>query len=143
MHIPIPVGEFSTSERLISIAPSLAAAAQKVYDAWEQIDGYDEELGAGGICQDIAAAMSQAMDENGFEHVLSVSSAVGENHVFLVALLDDGIFEVDYPYSQYEQGSGYVWQKVPNVEFKAEHVIVERIGTHMSPDEFYATYSDG
>lgn len=143
MRITTPVGNMPDYDRLVSLTPSLAAAAQKVYEAWDQVDGFDEELGAGGICQDIAAAMSCTMGEHGFEHVLSVSSSVGENHVFLVALIEnEGVFEVDVPFRIYEQGSGYVFRKIPNVTIEDRHVVIERLSDPISPDEFYQAYSD-
>ena len=139
LSIPIPAGTMPA--QLHSLAPDLAAAAQSVYDAWEQKDGWDEELGQGGICQDIASAMVSVLNDNGFEHSLSVAAAVGENHVFVVALLPDhGIYEIDIPPSTYEIGSGYVWKKRNAVRMTGEDVAIERIADPTGLQEFENTY---
>lgn len=140
--IPLPVGQFPSSKDVIARAGDLAAAAQKIYDAWEQdADGMDLELGPGGICQDVASAMAGVLSEMGAD-ALSVPSSVGANHVFVVCNLEDGRFEVDIPFSRYEQGAAYVFKKIPDVKFEADDVIISRLGDPLDPDEFAATYSD-
>jgi len=127
---------------VLALRADLAEAAKAVYGAWEQgPDGWDDELGEGGICQDIASAMLERLGENGVEHVLSVHASVGENHVFLVALLEDGVYSVDIHPSVYEIGSGYVWKRRPDAEFGPECVDVMRVGDPMDPAEFEASYS--
>lgn len=142
--IPYPAaGEIPSPEKLSSLAPELAEAAARVHGEWLQDDdGMDAELGLGGICQDVASAMLGVLDRNGFEHALTVHSACGENHVFVVALASDGAYEVDIPPGVYETGSGYVWRKRRDAVFDASCVVVSRIADAMSPDEFMERYSD-
>jgi hypothetical protein len=107
------------------LLPRLAAAAQAEYDAWEQDDdGYDEELGEGGICHLIAERMVEALDDAGFEAVSVHSEGIGENHVWVVAKTDQGVMEIDIPPSVYESGSGYVWKKKADVTITADDVSV-------------------
>lgn len=138
--IPMPVKSVS---ELISVLPALASVAQGVYDQWEQVDGFDVELGEGGICQDVAAAMAYRLGEAGFEDVLIVSAAVGENHVFVMVLLDDGVYQVDISPYYYETGGGYVWRKKPDVKFSSEMVSFMKVEGVISPDEFAERYAEG
>jgi hypothetical protein len=122
--------------------PSLIAAAQQVYDNWQQVDGFDEEFGAGGICQEIASNMSRELGSLGCEHVLELFASVGENHVFLVALLDDGVYQIDIPPAVYETGSGYTWKKRDHVRFTPDHFDIFRVADGMSPEDFFRMYAD-
>lgn len=136
--IPLP-----SLDVLEAALPDLATAAQSVYDAWDQVDGFDEELGTGGICQDIASAMVETLSAHGVEHALSVHAAVGENHVFVVALLGDGVYEIDIPPHVYETGSGYTWAKKPGVAMTGKDVVFTRLSGPVDPDTFLRDYSDG
>lgn len=121
----------------------LALAAKSVWEEWDQgDDGFDDVLGVGGICQDIAEAMSSVLYEKGVENVISVHSAVGENHVFLVVLLEDGVYSIDIPPGVYETGGGYVWKKRQDAKFTPDVVIIDRIAGRMEPDEFERDYGD-
>jgi len=113
-----------------------------IYSGWQQIDGMDDVLGAGGICQDVAAAMIQALSENGIDDALTIHSSVGENHVFVVALIpDDGVYEIDIPPSVYEIGSGYVWTKRENIVIGADDVFIQKIDEAMDVASFEETYA--
>src|SRR5574343_627634 len=117
----------------------LAASAQKVYDDWEQNeDGYCEELGTGGICQDIAEAMCGVLIRHGYE-CSSVSQQVGEQHVYVIAKTEDGVYEVDIPPQIYETGGGYCWKKKQGVKFDDSCIVVNRLSS--DPDEF-ESYTD-
>ena len=112
---------------IMSLRPQLAKAAQKVYDEWDQSgeDG-DPELGFGGICQDIAEAIADVLNHHDIE-AGTVSQSIGEQHVYTIAKLDDGVFEIDiHPYT-YERGAGYTWKKVPGVKFKPEDISITLI----------------
>lgn len=141
MNFKIPIPVKSVSE-LISTFPDLASVAQDVYDQWEQVDGFDAELGSGGICQDVAAAMAGRLGEAGFEDVLVVSAAVGENHVFVMALLGEGVYQIDISPYHYETGGGYVWKKRPDVEFRPEMVSFLKVDGVISPDDFVERYAE-
>lgn len=141
MNPRMPTGQFP--DTFETLRPKLVEAAQKVYDDWQQVDGFDEELGAGGICQDVAAAMAGVLSEGGIEHCMTVHSSVGENHVFVVAMIPDaGTFMIDIPPSAYEIGSGYVWQKRDGVVLSADDVGIDRIGDATDPDNFYELYAE-
>ena len=135
-----PAGRFHVPAAIRDVLPAIAEAAQRVYDEWEQVDGHDEVLGAGGICQDVANAMTDVLAGAGIEDVLSVHAQVGENHVFVVAMLPDGIYEIDIPPSVYEIGSGYVWKKREGVTIGSDDVLVGRLGDAMPSDDFSECY---
>lgn len=139
------IGEFGTpwpsAGDVMSRACELALAAKAVWDLWDQDpEGMDPELGAGGICQDVASAMAEALGRMGVEHVTTMHASVGENHVFVVALLDDGVYSIDIPPHVYEIGSGYVWRKREDAVFDASCVTFERLDGRMDPEAFEEAY---
>lgn len=110
-----------------ALTPDLIAAAQSVYDEWLQDDeGMDEVYGAGGICHDIADRFVSMLADKGVA-ALSVQAAVGENHVFAVAALADGVWSVDISPYVYETGGGYVWRKRPDVVLAPDDLALYRI----------------
>ena len=113
--------------------PAILAAAQGEYDAWEQDDGgFDEKVGVGGICQEIADAIGGVLSRAGFDAITVDNQGVGEQHVWLLAALPDGIYSIDIPARVYERGGGYVWKKTPGVVFQPEHLVVSL--TNDDPD---------
>lgn len=109
------------------LGAELAAAAQSVYDDWLQDeDGIDEVYGGGGICHDVADRFVSLLSDNGVD-AISVQAAVGENHIYAVAALSDGVWSVDISPYVYETGGGYVWRKRQGIVFTPEHLDVERI----------------
>lgn len=128
---------------LNAVRDRLAEAARTVHDGWDQVDGYDEDYGTGGICQDVATAMCEALTASGIEDCQSVHASVGENHVFVVALLpEDGIYMIDIPPLVYEIGSGYTWRKRVGAIIDADDVSIVRIDDAMEADAFHAAYED-
>jgi hypothetical protein len=110
----------------------IAEKAQAVYDAWEQNeDGEDEEYGAGGICQDVAEEIVGVLDEH---EAATVFSSVGDNHVYVITKLSEGVYVVDIPPSVYESGSGYVWRKQKDVQITADDVVLDWIDS--DPENF-------
>lgn len=106
------------------IKADLAEAAQEVYDNWQQDeDGWDEEVGRGGICHLIADEMINTMFGAGISECFSVSCN-HEVHVYCVVQCVEGVVEVDIPYSIYETGGGYTWKKINGVKFIEEDVFV-------------------
>lgn len=111
----------------------LAQAAQKQYDAWQLNDeGYDEEVGTGGICHLIADDLADALSAAGIE-CQTVSSNF-EQHVYLVGKFREGVFMIDIPYHIYETGGGYNWKKIPDVQFDASHIKIS--GLDNNPKNF-------
>lgn len=118
------------------LAPALAAAAQKVYDAWAQDeDGFDEALGSGGICQDIAEGLARVLAGAGID-AASVSST-HEQHVYVVAQVVEGVYLIDIPYSVYETGGGYTWRKIPDVVFEGGDVVFHKLDSDPDAWEDY------
>lgn len=113
-------------ERLGDAEPLFAAAAQRVYAAWEQDEeGFDEEYGGGGICQDIADAIAGVIVDLSFD-VEIMDAQVGEQHVWAVALSETEAWHVDIHPGVYETGGGYNWQKIPDVVFEPSDIIIFR-----------------
>ena len=109
--------------KLVPLCAALAAAAQRIYDEWDQSGEHgDPELGFGGICDDIASAMSEVLIEAGVPAVTQ-EAQVGDQHVFVIAQFDEGVFEVDIPPQVYETGSAYVWVKKPDVTFTSADIV--------------------
>jgi hypothetical protein len=132
-----------SSRDVMQYRPQLAAAAQQVYDAWEQdAEGQDEELGAGGICHLIADSFSDVLYRFGVRDILSINFSIGTNHVAIYARLADGIFEIDIAPHVYERGGGYTWTKIPDVRFQPEDVSVSFIDNPMKPRQFQDKYGD-
>ena len=121
--------------------PNLAKIAQKEYDTWEvDENGQDPELGEGGICQDIADGIASHLAEMGID-AAPVTAQVGEQHVFVLAKLHDGVYEVDIPPSVYETGGGYNWKKIPGVKFTRNHFVINKVSEN--PDDFDEMTGEG
>lgn len=129
------LNEQTDTDTLFSLKSRLALSAQKVYDEWEQDEnGYCDILGKGGICQDIADAMAGVLSNNGIE-CTTVSQESGEQHVYVVARTEDGVYNVDIPPYLYETGGGYCWKKIPDVEFDERYLVINRLSSN--PNEYY------
>ena len=116
------------------LIPKLVIKAQEKYDEWSQDDdGMDDMLGSGGICQEIADGFSDVFNSNGID-ATTVSAEIGEQHVWTIIKLDDGVYEVDIPPSVYETGGGYSWKKRPNVRFDSSDIIINRLSA--DPNKF-------
>jgi hypothetical protein len=120
------VGEMDLRGRLEALRPLFVAAAQEVYDSWDQDDdGYAEGLGYGGICHLVADAIGEVLSERGIDTVnIHWDDA---NHVACVAYDDDGGCIVDVPCSLYERGGWYNWRKMKNVKFDGRDITISRI----------------
>lgn len=107
-----------------SLRGAFAEAAQTEYDAWSQdADGYDEELGAGGICHLIADRISSICHAHGIDTAQTVSAS-HEVHVYVVAAFTEGVFEIDVPHRLYERGGGYNWTKLPGITFDNDDIAI-------------------
>ena len=117
-------------QRISSFLPQIVSVAQNEYDSWEQDEeGFDEALGhSGGICQDIAERICELMNSNGID-CITQDAMVGDQHVWAVAY-DEGsnkAFMIDISPYVYESGGGYSWQKLPDVIFSNNDVIIEEV----------------
>lgn len=111
-------------EGLEGLRSELAAAAQSVYDEWEQVDGVDELAGGGGICDQIADRFTEViMDKLDVETELGGHD--GDDHAWLIVNNGSEAFIVDIPPHVYERGSGYSWEKIPGVRFSPDDVLIE------------------
>lgn len=111
---------------LYNLRQSIASAAQEVYDQWQQDnEGNDEVYGSGGICQDIAEAVAQVINNNTPFNTTTVSASCGEQHVWCVSYTETEAYSIDIPYHVYETGSGYNWKKKKNVKFDPAHIFFE------------------
>ena len=100
---------------------------QLVYDAWEQDeDGFDEVYGGGGICDDVAAALVDALQAAGVE--AATYHYEQDNHTVALARLHGRTVEVDIPLHLYESGSWYSYTKKPGVRFSSAHITVVELG---------------
>lgn len=116
----------------------IAKVAQKEYDTWTpEEEGGDEEWGEGGICHEIADSIVGALSELGID-AISMQASVGENHTFVIALMKDGIYNIDVPPDVYEIGSGYNWTKKPGVVISSSDVIIDLITRDVSKWEEYS-----
>lgn len=123
-----------SAARFAKVARRVAAAAQRVVDAWEQDeDGVSDEYGSGGVCDDVAAATCDAL--RGLPWVLDCVTfhIEGDNHTVARVLADDGVYDVDVPPGVYETGSWYRYRKRPDAAVSAADVVVERLG---GPEEW-------
>lgn len=108
----------------------ILAAAQHIYDQWDEseVDTY----AGGGICHLIADAICDVMGDIGIE--CTPVSCSYEQHVYVAVRVAEGVYTIDIPYSIYETGGGFSWQKLPNVKFDSRDVVFYRASG--DPDEF-------
>lgn len=141
--------------RLNSLKYELAKAAQKEYDAWSQDEeGFDWEVGTGGICNQIAEAMADVINDkvHGAHAFTDGSNDMNHTWVFvcnydydeIMDLTDEPddfeLVEVDIPYSTYETGGGYNWKKIPNVKFDSSDVEIGKSWTGFSDYKYMLRY---
>ena len=105
--------------KLNSLKPELVAAAQSIYDQWDE----SEDYAGGGICHLIADEFSTVLWDHGIPSV-GQSLDIGEVHVWTIAYSDkldeDGdrdSYIIDINPSTYETGGGYSWKKIPDITF--------------------------
>jgi hypothetical protein len=118
------------------VMKKLVAAAQKIYDEWDQTPETDE-LNGGGICHLIADELAGILSSHGVE-CQTVSSNY-EQHVYLVARFREGIYLIDIPYDYYERGAAFTWTKLPNIVFDDSHVVIRRLD---ADHRKFSTYID-
>jgi hypothetical protein len=117
MQLSSITGGSSLYKRLMAIRPHIAAAAQEVYDLWEQ-----DEFDSGGICDEISSAINTVINSAGID--ATEGGHDGDDHSYMVAYDNITAFIVDIPYDTYEIGGGYSWEKIPDVVFTPDDIII-------------------
>lgn len=107
-----------TKQELVKHLPKLTKIAQKVYDEWNQDEeGFDEILGSGGICDEIAEKFCdyiiRTMKYNAFSYYDEYST-----HTYCIVYDDNNAYILDLPADVYEKGYLYTWKKIKNVIIK-------------------------
>jgi len=109
----------------------LINAAQKVYNQWEQDEeGYDEVYGSGGICDDIAEAMCDIINNKtqyGCFHLYNEYDC--HTSIYVYDINTKELFNVDIPPYVYERGNAYTWKKIPNVQFSQNNIIINNMSS--------------
>jgi len=113
-----------------ALMPQILAKAQKIYDDWDESDR--DTYAGGGICHIIADGICDVLGQTGID-CTPVSCSM-EQHVYVVAKFDEGIYEIDIPYHVYEQGGGYSWTKIPDIKFETGDVKFQKLSG--DPDEW-------
>jgi len=119
---------FDIVPELEALRSKFCAAAQQVYDSWDQNDeGWSESVADGGICHLIAEAIQDVLSEHGIGST-SFSFSIGEVHVTAIADINGAAYMVDIPARIYETGGGYTWRKIPDVVFEPHDINIEPMG---------------
>lgn len=112
-------------KKLQSIKPEIAVAAQKVYDEWEQDEeGFDPELGSGGICDQVSEAIGSVIAGRLEGVDVTEGGQEGDDHSWVIAYNDTEAYGVDIDPGVYETGGGYSWRKREGVTIRPDHVDV-------------------
>lgn len=133
--------EFIIEETLPSVKVAkqnilkILAAAQEQYDTWDETDR--DTYAGGGICHLIADAVCGVLSDLNIDCV--TVSCNYDQHVYVAAKFNEGVFTIDIPYHVYEQGAGFTWTKLPDIKFEPNDVVFYR----QSPDpEDFKDYTD-
>ena len=111
--------------------PQLLKKVQQVYDDWDEQDR--DTYAGGGICHIIADAICDVLSQAGIE--CTPVSCSHEQHVYVAAKFEQGIYTIDIPYHVYETGGGFSWKKIPDVVFEPADVVWYRVSG--DPDEWH------
>jgi len=123
----IQEGLITLKQELEILRPQMAAAAQAIYNDWSPDDeGLDDIYGGGGPCDEIAEALSGIINSSLDAHV-DDGGHDGDDHAFLIVSRAGERYWVDIPPNIYEQGGGYSWQKIPDVQITPEDIVIEAI----------------
>lgn len=127
---------------LKSLTSDFVKAAQEIYDEWDE---HPDVYFGGGICHLIADAFVEIISNNFPQYTVSTFTRDDIQHVETIvynidpdALNDEDIDEesdietvmIDLNPYIYENGGGFSWTKIPDVEFENNDIT------------FYRTYTD-
>jgi len=122
-------------QRLLVLRPAMAAAAQKVVDEWQlDEEGLDPELGAGGICDRVADAITDTLYSHLGDVEVALGAPEGEDHQWVVVSDGKEAFVVDIPPGAYETGGGYAWTKIEGARIEPSDVFVGPIDLELAQD---------
>jgi hypothetical protein len=113
-----------------SAMPRILEKVQRVYDDWDE--SARDTYAGGGICHLIADEICDVLGSMGIEST-PVSCSM-EQHVYVGAKFEEGVYSIDIPYHIYETGGGFTWQKIPDIKFEPNDVVFYKISG--DPDEF-------
>lgn len=123
-------------QSIMTARPELAAAAQGVYDQWEQDEEeYDEMYGAGGICDDIADAMTSVLSNYHVDSFSLYNESDCHTSVYAYDTNTQECYNVDISPYNYETGTAYTWKKIPNVTFNPNMVTIDYVDYENYVDE--------
>lgn len=127
---------------ITSLIPAMISQIQTEYNAWDQSDPEfgDPDLGFGGICQNFAEIIADTLNSNGFEAATVSNNGMGEQHVYAIVKMPDGVYDVDIPYCVYETGGGYNWKKKQGVQFSIDDFYISKISP--DPNDFEEMVAD-
>lgn len=109
----------------MSLRTKMAFAAQQVYNSWAQDEnGMDDELGAGGICDEIANVLSGVIAQSVRNAEIAEGGHEGDDHNWIVVYNQQEAYGVDIPCHIYERGGGYSWQKLQGVHFSPNDISI-------------------
>lgn len=115
-------------DRIKKLRPQLARAAQGAIDAWDQDDeGLDDELGEGGVCDQVAANLGLVIMEACPDVTIAEGGHDGDEHAWVIAYDDTDAVGVDVPPGVYETGGGYRWKKIKGAVVRPSDVEVWKL----------------
>ncbi len=117
----------------------ILSAAQRIYDNWDESDR--DTYAGGGICHIIADAICDVMWNIGIE--CTTVSCSYEQHVYVAVKVEEGVYTIDIPYSIYETGGGFNWQKKPDIKFDTGDVVFYRVSGDPEEFENYTALEEG
>lgn len=121
-------------KKIYDLRHDIVKIAQGVYDAWDEGEIY----AGGGICHLIAEEIASYLNDKGIEswtHSLDY-----KQHVVVISV-DHNTKEacmVDIYEGLYEEGGGFSWKKIHDVEFDVNDVEIQYINYEEwgNPDEY-------
>lgn len=123
-------------ENVKNLIPEFITKAQNEYDKWNESD--IDEYAGGGICHLIADQISEVLSNN--DIICSTVSSDFEQHVYCVVQVKEGIYMVDIHHSTYETGGGFSWEKIPDITFEPNDIIIYKLDEDWNAWSKYVDY---
>jgi hypothetical protein len=122
-------------KKLEALRSELAQAAQAVVDEWTQDEeGFDEELGVGGACDQVSEAILSVLAEKLEGVEFTEGGQPGDDHAYTIVYDEDEAFAVDIPPSVYETGGGYSWKKRKDAKIEPDDVMFSEVERDLVAD---------